>query len=66
MCAVGGTGECGPSRALESLSGAPEAKSGPFHSLPGTLSPPQGCCFADPVFYLTFVTFILYTVNRSF
>lgn len=57
---------CGPFRPLESLSHTPEAKLGPSHSLPGTLSPPQDCCFADPVFYLIFVTFILYTVNRSF
>ena len=44
----------------------PEATLGPFLSLPGTLSPPQGCCFVDPVLYLIFITFILYTVNRSF
>lgn len=51
---------------LESLGHDPEARLGAFHSLPGALSPPQGCCFADPVFYVIFVTFILYTVNRSF
>lgn len=62
----GERGMCGPSGAWESLSHTPEARLGPFHSLPGTLSPLQGCCFADPVFYLIFVTFILYTVNRSF
>lgn len=43
-----------------------EAWVGLFLSLPGALSPPQGCCFADLFFYMIFVTFILYTVNRTF
>lgn len=48
------------------LSLTPEATWGPFLRLPSALSPPQGCCFADPIFYVIFVTFVLYTVNRSF
>lgn len=44
----------------------PEARVGLLLSLPGALSPPQGCCFADLFFYMIFVTFILYTVNRTF
>lgn len=41
----------------------PEARVGILLSLPGALSPPQGCCFADLFFYMIFVTFILYTVR---
>lgn len=52
---------CPPSFGL-----TPEARVGLFLSLPGALSPPQGCCFADLFFYMIFVTFILYTVNRTF